>query len=615
MFVCRMVLKTSEALQQRLDSLPTEPGVYLMRDGARQILYVGKAVSLRSRVRSYFQSGKGHSPKVRAMVAQVVDFEIITTRNEVEALVLESNLIKHHRPYYNALLKDDKTYPFLKLTMSDAFPRLVVVRQRLDDGGRYFGPYPDGTGMNLALHLIAKLYPLRKRKTPQFRDRPCLNYHLGRCLGPCQALVESEAYSRMVEEVAHFLEGKHERILARLKQDMAQAAEGLDFERAAVLRDQLHALESFRQRQKVVGDPGDDQDAVGLAFDDEFAVFQVFQVRQGKLIGRLMYALPAKGEDITDMLETFLIQYYGRTDNLPKEVLLPLRVNGEEALTAWLSGRKGVKVTVATPQRGAKRDLMQLVNRNAEQERGRLTLVAMAESRTAATGGPAELARELGLGEVPRRIEAFDISHLGGSDIVASMVVFMDGRPSKGDYRRFKLKTVHDNNDFAAMKEVVGRRFRRSQEGDWPWPDLVIIDGGKGQLGAALEAIAEQGAEAVPIFGLAKRLEEIFLPGARDPLMLPRSSPSLHLVQQVRDEAHRFAVTFQRQQRGKRMIASLLDEVVGLGPARKKKLLANFGTVATMRALSREELASRAGLPSPVVAALYQALHGVGGPS
>ena len=604
----------SETLQQRLDSLPTDPGVYLMKNAAGDILYVGKAVVLRNRVRSYFQSARGLSPKIRLMVSQVADLEVITTRTEVEALVLESNLIKHHRPYFNALLKDDKSYPFLKLTLNEPFPRLTVVRQRLDDGGRYFGPYPDGTGMHHALHLIQKLYPLRKRRTPQFRDRPCLNYHLGRCKAPCQGLVDQADYMAMVEEVAHFLEGKHDRIIGRLKGEMAGAAEALDFERAAALRDQLAALESFRQRQKVVGDPTDDQDAIGLAHDDKIAVFQVFQVRQGKVIGRLAYSLPAEGEDVAEILETFLVQYYERTDNLPREVLLPILVESTDAIGAWLTQRRGGKVLVATPQRGAKRDLMDLVNKNAEQERGRLTLVAMAESRTAATGGPAELARALGLETVPRRIEAFDISHLGGTDIVASMVVFIGGRPASGEYRRFKLKTVHDNDDFASMREIIFRRFRRSQEGDWPWPDLVIIDGGKGQLNAALEAIAELGAERPPIFGLAKREEEIFLPQqgadeAWEPVRLPKASPALHLVQQVRDEAHRFAVTFQRALRGKRMVASLLDEVDGLGPTRKKKLLEQFGSVAKLRALSREELEATAGLPRKVASSLYNALH------
>ncbi len=604
----------SETLQQRLDSLPTDPGVYLMKNVHGGILYVGKAVVLRNRVRSYFQSARGLSPKIRLMVSQVVDLEVITTRTEVEALVLESNLIKHHKPYFNALLKDDKSYPFLKLTLDEDFPRLITVRQRLDDDGRYFGPYPDGSGMHQALHLIQKLYPLRKRRTPQFRDRVCLNFHLGRCKGPCQGLVDRAEYMAMVEEVAHFLEGKHDRIIGRLKAEMAAAAETLDFERAGALRDQLASLESFRQRQKVVGDPTDDQDAIGLAHDEKIAVFQVFQVRQGKVIGRLAYTLPAEGEDITEILEAFLVQYYERTDNLPREVLLPMMVEGSEAIGAWLTQRRGGKVLVATPQRGAKRDLMDLVNKNAEQERQRLKLVALAESRTAATGGPAELARALGLDSVPRRVEAFDISHLGGTDIVASMVVFINGRPANAEYRQFKLKTVQDNDDFASMREIIYRRFRRSQEGDWPLPDLVIIDGGKGQLNAALEAIAELGVERPPIFGLAKREEEIFLPHgnldeAWEPIRLPKASPALHLVQQVRDEAHRFAVTFQRKLRGKRMIASLLDDVSGLGPARKKKLLDQFGTVSNMRALSREDLEAKAGLPRSVATALYKALH------
>ncbi|HEY9723329.1 MAG TPA: excinuclease ABC subunit UvrC [Oscillatoriaceae cyanobacterium] len=599
----------SETLQRRLETLPSDPGVYLMKDARGQILYVGKAINLKNRVRSYFQSGRGHSPKIRALVTQIADLEIITTRNEVEALVLESNLIKHHRPYYNALLKDDKSYPFLKLSLQEDFPRLTIVRQRLDDGAKYYGPYPDGTGMHQALHLIAKLFPLRKRRTPQFRDRPCLNYYLKRCSGPCQGLIDKAAYREMVDEVALFLEGKHDRILGRLRREMGAASDALDFERAASLRDQLHALEHFRQRQKVVGNPEDDQDAVAMAIDAQLAVFQLFQVRQGKVIARLNYTLKAEGESPAELLETFLIQYYGRTDSLPRELLLPSELETAEAIGQWLSERRGLKVSVTVPQRGAKKDLMRLVAQNAEQELGRLALVRMAERRTAATGGPAELARELGLSEIPSRIECFDISHLGGTDIVASMVVFVDGRPSKADYRKFKLKTVHDNDDFASMHEVLLRRFRKSLDGDWPWPDLVIIDGGKGQLNAALSAIAESGAECPPIVGLAKREEELFLPGRSESLRLPANSPSLHLVQQVRDEAHRFAVTFQRQQRGKRMKASLLDEVPGLGPVRRKKLLAEFGSVGAMRELDLETLITRSGLPRAVAEALYKALH------
>jgi excinuclease ABC subunit C len=603
-----------ENLQHRLATLPAEPGVYLMKGADGTILYVGKAVVLKNRVRSYFQSGKALSPKIRLMVANVADLETITTRNELEALVLESNLIKHHRPHFNALMKDDKAYPFLKLTVQEEFPRLAVVRQRVDDGARYFGPFPDGTGLQQALHLVQKLFPLRKRRTPQFRDRVCLNYHLGRCLGPCQGLADRTRYAAMVDEVAQFLQGRHDGIVSRLRREMSEAADALDFERAATLRDQLAAVEAFRQRQKVVGDPEDDQDAVAFAIDAQRAVFQLFQVRRGKVIARLAYVLAAEGEAPADLLEAFLTQYYGQATDLPREVLLPAPIEGQAVLGEWLTQRRGVKVAVLTPQRGARRDLLDLVARNAEQERSRLALVALAASRSAAVGGPAELAEALGLPEAPGRIECFDISHLGGTDIVASMVVFVDGRPAKDAYRRFKLKTVHDNDDFASMREIVARRFRRSLEGDWPWPDLVIIDGGKGQLNAALQGIEAVGAERPTIVGLAKREEELFLPHADatlpwTSLRLPPGSAALHLVQQVRDEAHRFAVTFQRQLRGKRMVASVLDGVEGLGPVRKKALLKRFGSVAAMRALSRDELVSQAGLPARVVEALYEALH------
>lgn len=585
-----------------------------MKDAAGTILYVGKAVVLRNRVRSYFQSGKALSPKIRLMVSQVADLEVITTRNEVEALVLESNLIKHHLPYFNALLKDDKSYPYLKLSLREAYPRLSIVRQRLDDGARYFGPYPDGTGLQQAYQFIQKLFPLRKRRTPQFRDRVCLNYHLGRCLGPCQGLADPQVYQRMVEEVTHFLEGKHDRLVGRLRAEMAAASEALDFERAASLRDQLAALDSFRQRQKVVGDPDDEQDAIAVAHDDQRAVFQVFQVRQGKLIGRLVYALPMDGAAVSDLLESFLPQYYGRVESLPREVLLPFQVEGQEGLGEWLSERLGARVKVLVPQRGARRDLMDLVTRNAEQERKRLALLALSESRSAASRGPEALAQALNLSAVPRRIEAFDISHLGGTDIVASMVVFRDGRPDKSAYRRFKLKTVLDNDDFASMREIIGRRFRRRDQDGWEAPDLVIIDGGKGQLGAALEAIDALEVPRPPIFGLAKREETIHLPAQGEgpsppPLQLPADSPALYMIQQIRDEAHRFALTFQRELRGKRMVSSVLDGVEGLGPVRKRALLKRFGSLHSLRTLSYDDLVSQSGLPRRVAGALFEALH------
>jgi excinuclease ABC subunit C len=604
----------SDSLQHRLDTLPTAPGVYLMRDATGTLLYVGKAVVLRNRVRQYFQSAKALSPKIRLMVSRVADVETITTRNEVEALVLESNMIKAHRPYFNALLKDDKSYPFLKLSTHEPFPRLAVVRQRLDDGARYFGPYPDGTGMQQAYHFIQKHFPLRKRRSPQFRDRVCLNFHLGRCLGPCQGLVSPDAYAELVEDVAQFLEGKHDRVLARLKREMHAAAEALDFERAAALRDQVAALESFRQRQKVVGNPEDEQDAVAFALDDQRAVFQLFQVRQGKVIGRLVFTMPAEGEAADELLEAFLAQYYERTDNVPREVLLPVALEGASTLAAWLSQRRGLKVALLVPQRGAKRDLLDLVQRNADHELKRLALVALAQSRSAAAAGPAELAQVLALPAPPSRIEAFDISHLGGTDIVASMVVFIEGRPCKAEYRHFKLKHVTDNDDFASMREVVARRFRRSVAGEWPWPDLVIIDGGKGQLNAALDGLAEAGAPVPPIFGLAKREEEIFLPHSEpadtwEPLRLGAGAPALHLIQQVRDEAHRFAVTFQRQLRGKRLVRSVLDDVDGLGPVRKRNLLKRFGSVSALRRLTREELQRDSGLPLRVADALYEVLQ------
>lgn len=591
----------------RLATLPESPGVYLMKDAEGAVIYVGKAVVLKARVRQYFQSGKHHSPKVRAMVGVVADLEWIVTRSEVEALVLEANLIKHHRPRYNALLKDDKNYPYLKLT-AGPYPRLVVARQRQRDGGRYFGPFPDGSGWRAALQLAEKLFPLRRKAVPPFKDRPCLNHDLGRCLAPCQAKVSPEAYGAMVQEVAAFLEGRHEGILARLSREMREASSSLAFERAAVLRDQLQALEAFRQRQQVVGAPDEDQDAVGIAVAGRRAAVQVFQVRGGKVIGRVAHLLPAQGEALGELVEAFLLQYYEAATDLPTELLLPAPVEGQEALAQWLGERRGRKVQVTLPQRGAKADLVRLANQNAADELTRLAWRPEQAASEVELAAVAALARHLGMAELPSRLECFDISHLGGTDIVASMVVFIDGRPAKQAYRKFMLKAVSSNDDFASMREVLARRLRRSQVGSWPKADLIVIDGGKGQLSAALAGAAAVGVTPPPMISLAKQEELIFRPGVSEPLRLSHQDPALQLLQRARDEAHRFALAFQRAKRGKRAFASALDGVAGLGPARKKNLLKRLGSVEAMRSCSAEQLAERGGLPLTVAQALVARL-------
>jgi|GEM_PF-26832 len=607
-----------EALSGKLAGLPDGPGVYLFKDDRNQILYVGKAVVLRNRVRSYFQESRYHSPKIRALVARIVDLEWITTRTEVEALILESNLIKHHRPHFNALLKDGKHYPYLKLTVQEPFPRLMVARQRIQDGARYFGPFPDGTRLRHTLALIERLFPLRRRRTPQFRDRPCLNHHLGKCLGPCQGLVAPERYRELVLGVTGFLEGRFDPLMTRMQAEMVEAAEALDFERAARLRDQVRALDVYRQKQQVVGEPDADMDVIGAAQDGYKAVIQVFNVRAGKLINRISYQMPTAGDTLADLLDGFLVQFYAQRDDLPQTVLIPYAVDGQDALMAYLTQRRGKKVTCVIPQRGDRYDLLQLANQNAQETLTRVQQSDALSDQGIASEGPQLLAQALGLVETPRRIEAFDISHLGGTDIVASMVVFVDGKPDKAAYRRFGLKTVQSNDDFASMREVITRRFKRSVSGDWPWPDLVLIDGGKGQLNAALNGLRDADAKPVPMFGLAKREEEIFLPREESdsaswtPLRLRTDSAALYFIQRIRDEAHRFALRFQREKRNKRMVRSELDGIEGLGAVRIKRLLDQFGSVARMRAVPYDELRKRANLPETTFERLYAFLQAFG---
>ncbi len=601
----------TDTLRDRLDQLPTTPGVYLMKDARGTIIYVGKAVNLRSRVRSYFREDKNHSAKVRAMVRQIADLETLSTDTEVEALVLENTLIKRHRPYFNILLKDDKTYPYLKLTLNEPYPRLIVTRRRQADGGRYFGPYPDGGAMHATLRLIKQLFPLRQRPKPQFRDRPCLNYSIGRCLAPCQGLVSPDDYREVVRKVEAFLSGRHRELVRELEASMREASAALDFERAAALRDQIQAIAKLMEQQKVDADTDADQDVIGLASDEATVAVQVFQIREGRLTGRREHELDREGIELAEVLGAFMGQFYSESETVPAEILLREEPVGADLLAEWLGTLRGSKVRIKVPQRGDKEKLLRMAETNAKQalERGRLARWAAIER------GPQAALAELGAAldcPPPRRIEAFDISHAQGSDTVASMVVFIDGKPAKDQYRKFKIRTVEGIDDFASMREVVTRRYRKLNEPDatgWDAPDAILIDGGKGQLNSAVAALDALGLD-LPIFGLAKQFEEIYLPGRKDGIQLGDRSPARHLIQRLRDEAHRFAITFHRNLRGKRMTRSVLDDVPGLGEKRKTQLLARLGSVDAMRALSAAELASKGGIPMKVAQAVVEHLGG-----
>jgi excinuclease ABC subunit C len=606
----------TETLAASLKQLPTLPGVYLYYSAAGEILYVGKAINLRNRVRSYFQAG-AKPYRTTQLVRQIDRLETIVTDTEVEALILEATLIKQHLPRFNVLLKDDKAYPYLKVTLNEDFPRLVMVRKRINDQGRYYGPFTDSGALYELIELLENLFPLRKKVRPAHTDRPCLNYHIHRCLGPCQNLVDKASYRSMVDDLCSVLNGRTAELEKKLKVQMQAAAEALHFEHAARLRDQLAALDKLLQRQKVVADPDTDQDVIGLARAPEGVSVQVFQVRGGKLIARFGFGYPAETKDATEvplpeLVGAFLQEYYVQSPYVPSQIVLPEHPADAEIILSWLSGKRGKAVQILVPQRGAKAEILAMAARNAQLGLERLKLTALSQSKAQGDALLTQVAEALGLPRLPRHIEGFDISTLHGNQTVASMVCFKAGVPSKGDYRKFKIRAIapgQEANDFASMNEAVRRRYTRLLNEGKPLPDLILIDGGKGQLGEAASVLNELGLGDIPVFGLAKKREELYRPGVSAPLVLPHRHDALQLLQRVRDEAHRFAVTFHRNLRGKRFVHSELDGVAGIGPARKKQLLTRFESVEGLRQASLEDLMLLGQLPRPVAETLYRAMH------
>ena len=584
--------------------LPDKPGVYLMRDQAGKIIYVGKAVNLKNRVRSYFQQ-RGLSAKTEALVARIASFETIVTATEMEALILECNLIKKHRPRYNISLRDDKTYPFIKVTLNEAFPRVYATRRLEKDGAKYYGPYASAGAMHETIALLKKLFPLRSCRSME-AQRPCLEYHIKRCLAPCAGLVDQESYLAMVKTVCLFLEGRSADVEKDLKRRMLAASEELKFELAGRLRDQLAAVRQVMEKQNIVTGAGD-QDVLGLARLGGQSCVQVFFVRSGKMVGRDRFMLSG-GDNETDgdILAAFVKQYYHEAAFIAREILTPVVLPESELLASWLSERKGGAVHLLTPQRGSKRDLVQLAADNAvEYLRQRNERDAVKHGKS--TAAMEELAQRLSLARLPKRIECFDISHIQGAETVASMVVFTGGEPDKAEYRRFKLRTVEGSpDDFASMQEVTLRRYREAAE---PLPDLIVIDGGKGQLSSALEVIRGVGLSDIPVIGLAKEFEHIFRENISEPLILPRHSEALRLIQQIRDEAHRFAVTYHRKLRAKRNLVSVLDHIKGIGAKRRQALWKHFGALEKMRAASVEDLAAAPGMNVTAATAVWQFFH------
>jgi excinuclease ABC subunit C len=612
------------ALQTKLRHLPDKPGVYLHKDAQGTVLYVGKAKSLRSRVRSYFNAEYSKTAKLRSMVGQVADIDYWLVDNPVEALALECNLIKRYRPKYNVMLRDDKNYPYIKISLDEDFPRVYRTRNYRKDGARYFGPYTSSKSLDETLRLLKRIFPYRSCNRPMAdtpldptkplnaRTRPCLDFYIHRCIGPCVRACTRQEYEAVIDDVQLFLEGKHDDIRKGMERRMLQAADELKFEEAALMRDRVKAINRVLEKQRVVSTGMEDQDVVALARDKGDACVMLLTIRGGKVMGQQEYVLQgAQDETEAEILEKFLEQYYDSATNLPTEVLLQNEIDDPETVAEWLRQQRGRKVSVLAPQRGEKRRLIELAEKNARETLQTLKLKWLTDDQKV-QAGLTELADYLELDRVPQRIECYDISNIQGKDSVGSMVVFAGGRPKTSDYRRFKIKTVAGADDYASMKEVLKRRFRRAASDDASsWgrlPDLIVIDGGKGQLSAAVEALAEVGIDSVPAAGLAKEREELFLPGQAEPILLPATSQGLYLVQRIRDEAHRFAITYHRNVRAKSSIASQLDEIPGIGPRRKKDLLRRFGSVKGIRQAPLEDIAAVPGFSAKLAELLKEYL-------
>lgn len=619
------VVMVAPKFADQLKALPDQPGVYLMRNDAGDVIYVGKAVSLRNRVRSYFGAPASLEPKTRRLVQSIADFEFIVTSSEQEALILEATLVKQYQPHYNIRLKDDKHYPYLKVDLADPWPRVYITRRVEEDGARYFGPYASSSSVRTTLDLVKKLFPWRScTKTITGNDpRPCLDYYIKRCIAPCTSYCTKEEYDAVITQVILFLDGRTEEVVQQLTEKMEEAAERFDYEQAATCRDQIEAVRRVTERQQMATTKPVDMDVFGLARADDEACVQVFFVRGTKVVGRDHFMLQGVREEAdARVLASFLEQFYGSAVYIPRDILLPVRAVDTPLIMLWLSGRRGKQVQVTVPVKGERKKLVDLANENARQslEMMRVKWLADAGKTQAALE---ELQDELGLPTLPRRIECYDNSNIQGTSPVASMVVFADGHPRPQEYRRFKIKTVQGANDVASMGEVLRRRFKRARDHaeaaassdasdkDRQWadlPDLVIVDGGRPQLSAALDAMRDSGAGQIPVVGLAKENEEIFIKDVSEPVVLPRTSQALYLVQRVRDEAHRFAITFHRQVRGKTAIQSRLDDVPGIGPARRKALLRKFGSVRAIREASVDEIASTVGMTRTLAEAVKRSL-------
>ncbi len=615
----------TDALRLKIENLPDSPGCYLMKSGGR-IIYVGKAKNLKNRVRQYFHESRNHTPKVRAMVEKVDDFDIVLVDGELEALILECNLIKLHKPWYNILLKDDKHYPYIRVNMHEPFPTVDLTRRSAKDGAKYFGPFMSATVVREMLDVVRTVFPIRTC-TRAIGDgkvyRPCVHYEIGQCHAPCAGHIDEAGYHEIMERVLEFLEGNDQPVRQELTEKMREAAASFNYERAAVYRDRLQAVESVMQKQKAIVAGGGDQDVLAAVRCGDDAIVQIVMVRGGKMIGSESHALERAGDEPPEeVLTSFMLQYYSEDSLPPREILLSHLMEDADALSQLLTERRGAKVTVTRPQRGEKRQLVEMALKNA----GDAALKRekqLTNSRLRTIGALEELQEVLGMDVFPRRIEGYDISNTQGAQSVGSMVVMINGRPANRDYRYFRIRTVEGANDFASIQEVISRRLKhgltereeRLAQGQDPvggkfsdLPELILIDGGRGQLEAALAARDELGLN-IPMFGLAKRLEEIVLPGEEQSILLDKHSPALHLIQRLRDEAHRFAISHHRSLRGAAALRSRLDEIPGVGPVRKKAILKHFETMEALEGASMEEICEVPGISKQTAQTIYDCLR------
>lgn len=602
-----------EKIIELIKELPSSPGVYIMKDKYEDVIYVGKAISLKHRVRSYFQQTEKKGAKVTALVRNIAYLDYIATDSEVEALILESNLIKKYRPKYNISLKDDKQYPYIRINLKEEFPLLEKVRKISKDKAKYFGPYPSGTAVNETINAVKRLFPLRTCKgNLANKDRACLNYHIKRCLAPCQGLITSEDYHKIMEEAILFLEGKNIQLIKKLEIEMHQCAEALDFEAAAKLRDQLQGIKVIAEKQKIIFSDLEDRDILAVAMGENLACIQVFSVRGGKLLASDSFKLEnTGGATSNELFHAFIPQFYSKAPIIPSEILVPIELEDSAVLLEFLEKKRQGKVVVRVPQKGDKKALQEMADKNAKLQLETF-IQQHAKNKEEAEQGLLDLTKALGLEDLPWRMECYDISNIQGEHTVASMVVFEGGKPAKDKYRKFKIRTVEGPNDFASMAEVLTRRLQKYKDGDEkfkPLPHLIIIDGGKGQLSASREIMERMGLGDIKTIGLAKREEEVFIPKVSEPIILPQNSKGLYLLQRIRDEAHRFAITFHRNLRSKNTLTSELDNVPGIGPSRKKALLQTFKSVEEISTKDVGEIAAVGGIPWNVAEQVHKHLR------